>query len=307
MNTLITGSSGILGNYFNFGFKPNKKELNLSNYEELKNYIKTNNITNIIHTDGKVGGVKSNSLYPYDYFMENMEINLNLIKVCKEENIKNILFLLSTCIFPADAPLPIKEEYLHSGEPHSSNFAYAYSKRMLEIGARCLNKQYGVNTACLIPCNLYGEYDNYDIENGQVISSLINKCYTAKLNNSPFIIWGSGYAEREFMYAGDLVKIITQINNENIIINNPIIVAPNKAYSIKDIVKVIVKHMNFNGEIIFDKSKPEGMLKKNSCNDEFKKYFSKFEFTGIDSGLEQTIKYFINNYDKIINKDKNNL
>lgn len=303
MNTLITGSSGILGNYFNFGFKPNKKELNLSNYEELKKYIQINNITSIIHTDGKVGGVKSNSLYPYDYFMENMEINLNLIKVCKEENIKNILFLLSTCIFPANAELPIKEEHLHSGEPHNSNFAYAYSKRMLEIGARCLNKQYGVNTVCLIPCNLYGEYDNYDLENGQVISSLINKCYHAKLNKTPFIVWGSGCAEREFLYARDLAKIITEIHNKNTIINSPIIVSPEKSYPIKDIVKIIVKHMNFTGEIVFDKTKPEGMLKKNSCTDQFKKYFNMFEFTDIEIGLEQTIKYFINNYNKILNKD----
>jgi len=299
MNTLITGSSGLLGSCFNFGFRPSRQEVDLYNYEQLENYIKNNNISKIIHTAAKVGGVKSNSLYPYDYFMDNMQINLNLIKVCKEQNIQNISFLLSTCIFPAESPLPLKENYLHNGEPHNSNFAYAYAKRMIEVGARCLSKQYNITTSCLIPCNLYGKNDNYDIENGHVIPSLIHKCYMAKINNRPFIIWGSGNAEREFMYANDLAKIITEIHDKNILIDEPLIVSPGPLYTIKEIVEYIVKYMKFEGEVIFDKSKPEGILKKNTENNKFKKYFSNFEFTDIEVGLQKTIDYFTIHYNNI--------
>lgn len=121
----------------------------------------------------------------------------------------------------------------------------------------------------------------------------------AKINNRPFIIWGSGNAEREFMYANDLAKIITEIHDKNILIDEPLIVSPGPLYTIKEIVEYIVKYMKFEGEVIFDKSKPEGILKKNTENNKFKKYFSNFEFTDIEVGLQKTIDYFTIHYNNI--------
>ena len=298
-NTLITGGSGLLGQHLECGLKPNKKDLDITDYSQLYSYVKTNNITKIIHAAAKVGGVKSNSLYPYDYFIENLTMNLNIIKVCKECNIKNVVLLLSTCIFPESAPLPLEESSLHNGEPHPSNFAYAYSKRILEIGSRSLQKQFLVKPTCLIPCNLYGENDNYDVENGHVIPSLIHKCYKAKVTNEPFVIWGSGNAEREFMYAGDLAKIITQISCNDMHIETPMIVSPDNIFTIREVVELIIKHMKFTGKVIFDTSKPEGIMKKNTLNTTFKKHFPYFSFTDLDIGLQKSIEYFNNNYSTI--------
>ena len=298
-NTLITGGSGLLGQHLECGLKPSKKELDITDYNQLYSYIKANNVTKIIHGAAKVGGVKSNSLYPYDYFIENATMNLNIIKACKECNIKNVVLLLSTCIFPESAPLPLSEDSLHCGEPHSSNFAYAYSKRMLEIGSRALQKQFLVKPTCLIPCNLYGENDNYDVENGHVIPSLIHKCYKAKMANEPFIIWGSGNAEREFMYAGDLAKIITQISCNDVQVETPMIVSPDNIFTIREVVELIIKHMKFTGKVIFDTSKPEGIMKKNTLNDTFKKHFPYFSFTDLDVGLQKSIEYFNTNYSTI--------
>lgn len=299
MNTLITGGEGLLGSCFTFGLKPNRNQLNLLNYTNLVEYLQENNVNKIIHCAAKVGGVKGNSTYPYEYFVENMEMNMNIIKACKELNIQNVLFLLSTCVFPQHAPLPLDEKMLHSGEPHPSNFAYAYSKRMLEVGSRCLKIQYNINSNCLVPCNLYGKNDNYDIENGHVIPSLIHKCYVAKLTGQDFVIWGSGNAEREFMYADDLADIITKIYNNSIVLDSPMIISPDNIYTIREIVEHIVKLMKFDGKVIFDSSKPEGILKKNTVNDTFKKYFSEYRFTPLEQGLSETIEYFIKNYESV--------
>jgi GDP-L-fucose synthase len=186
---------------------------------------------------------------------------------------------------------------LHTGEPHPSNFAYAYSKRMLEVGSRCLKLEYNINSNCLVPCNLYGKNDNYDIENGHVIPSLIHKCYKSKLTGEDFVIWGSGNAEREFMYANDLADIITNIHKNQIILDSPMIVSPDNIYTIREIVETIIKLMKFDGKVIFDASKPEGIMKKNTLNNTFKGYFPDYKFTPLDEGLAETIEYFIKNYD----------
>ena len=298
--TLVTGGYGLLGSAIDFGLKPTKFELNLLNYENLRRYIIDNNITEIIHAAGKVGGVKANSDYMCDFFIHNLEMNLNIIKACKEFKLNNSTFFLSTCIFPENATLPLKEAYVHYGEPHHTNFGYAYAKRMLEVGARCLFSEYKINTRCIVPCNMYGKNDNYNLENGHVLPSLIHKCYIAKKTNQDFIIWGSGKAEREFLYADDLANILKLIYTNNVNLNdNLIIISDNKVYTIEEIVNYIIKSMNFKGKIVFDKTKPEGIFRKNTDNSIFKKYFSDYKFTNIEDGINETIEYFIKNYESV--------
>jgi len=299
MTILVTGGSGLLGSSINIGLKPTKDELNILNYENLCEYIEKNNVTSIIHAAARVGGVKSNTDYVYDFFSENIQMSLNVMNACKKYNINKSLYIVSTCAFPSESPLPLKEKYLHSGEPHFTNYGYAYAKRMLEVGSRALNQQYKLSSTCLIPCNLYGENDNYNLNNGHVIPSLINKCYLAKINNTPFEVWGSGNAEREFIYVKDLSNIIENIFENDFDIQEPMIVSPDSVVSIKDVVEIISKKLNFTGEIIFDKSKPEGISKKNSDNSKFKLYFPDFKFTSLDEGLENTIEYFIKNFNSL--------
>jgi len=299
MNTLITGGNGLLGKALNFGFKPSKDELDILNYEKLCYYVEKNKIDSVIHAAAKVGGIKANTDFIYDFFSDNLQMNLNIMNICKKYKLKKAIFIISTCAFPTNCELPLSEKCLHSGEPHHTNFGYAYSKRMLEVGSRALFQQYNISSSCLIPCNLYGENDNYNIVNGHVIPSLIHKCYLAKKNNTDLYIWGSGKAEREFIYIKDFSKLIELMYSNDIEIQNPVIVSPGQSFQIKEIVELIVKIMQFKGNVIYDISKPEGILKKDSSNEKFKKYFPDFKFTDIETGLELTIEYFIKNYESI--------
>jgi len=300
MSILITGGYGLLGSAIDFGLKPTKQELNLLVYDNLKDYIVNNNVTNIIHAAGKVGGVKANTDYVCDFFIENLQMNLNIIKACREFNLQNSTFFLSTCVFPSEAQLPLKEEYIHTGEPHYTNFGYAYAKRMLEVGTRCLDTQYQTKTRCIIPCNMYGKNDNYNILNGHVLPSLIHKCYIAKQTNQNFTVWGSGKAEREFLYANDLANILKLIYINGVDVkDNLMIVSDENIYTIEEIVSYIVKSIGFKGKVIFDKTKPEGILRKNTDNSIFRKYFSDFKFTDIQDGIEETVEYFITNYEDV--------
>lgn len=299
MKILVTGGNGLIGSFLKFGLKPNKNELNLLDYNALESYIEQHSINSVIHMAAKVGGVHSNTEYVFDFFIENILMTSNVFRVCQKFGLKQSLFLISTCAFPKDAPLPLEETYLHFGEPHFTNYGYAYAKRMVEVASRSLNQQFNLNSNCIIPCNLYGDNDNYDIINGHVIPSLIHKCYLAKINNTTFEIWGSGKAEREFVYAKDIADIITQITNNNMIIDGPMIISPDNIYTIEEIVNTIVKLMKFNGKVFFDNSKPEGILKKNSSNKKFRSFFPDFKFTTLETGLNLTIEYFLKKYSEI--------
>jgi|LakMenEpi03Aug12_release.lakeMendotaPanAssembly.Ray.scaffolds.fasta_scaffold117111_4 GDP-L-fucose synthase len=299
MNTLVTGGKGLVGSFIPFGLKPTKDILNLLDYQALERYIENNNISSIIHTAAKVGGVHSNTKYVFDFFVDNLNINTNILKVCQKYSINKSLFMISTCAFPKNAQLPLQTESLHNGEPHETNYGYAYAKRMIEVGIRSLKQQYNLMANSIIPCNLYGEYDNYHLENGHVIPGLIHKCYLAKKNNTTLEIWGSGNAEREFIYAKDIADIIDSIHKNNLYIDGPMIVSPDSIITIKEIVHNIVKIMKFNGEVYFNTTKPEGILKKNSSNAKFRTHFPDFQFTALEEGLGKTIEYFLSNYSSV--------
>jgi GDP-L-fucose synthase len=299
MNILITGGKGLLGNSFDFGYKPSRKELNCLNYDELAKFIEQNKIDSIIHAAAKVGGVKANTDYVYDFFADNISMSINVMNASKNFNIKKNIFIISTCAFPTNATLPLTESFLHLGEPHYTNFGYAYAKRMLEVGSRALRQQYNINSSCVIPCNLYGEHDNYNLQSGHVIPSLIHKCWIAKNTNSTLQIWGSGKAEREFIYVNDFAKIIYELIHHKSDIQDTMIVSPDYAHTIEEIVYHIVKIFKFEGNIVFDKTKPEGIIKKNSNNSVFKQHFKDFKFTDLETGLSKNIEFFIKNYESL--------
>ena len=298
MSVLVIGGSGLLGSEININgcLKPSSKVLNALDYCALRRFIQLNNVTKIIHCAGLVGGIQANQTRLYDFFQQNIQMNVNVLEACKEFSLNGSVFMLSTCVMPQMASLPYTEESIHLGEPHPSNYGYAYAKRMLEVGSRSLRDQYGIKTSCIIPCNLYGKNDNYNLESGHVIPSLIHKMYLAKKNKEDMIVWGTGMPIREFVYAPDLAKIIeNHINNNSEIV----IVSPDQSYCIRDIVQKIADIMKFDGRILYDISKSDGIYKKPSSNRVFRKNNPDFQFTEIDDGLKQTIEWFVENYDKV--------
>jgi GDP-L-fucose synthase len=236
------------------------------------------------------------------FFSKNLRMALNVMDCIANSNrIKNATFILSTCIFPEHVNYPVDIGDMSKGEPHPTNYGYAYAKRMLEVGARALRDQHGKNIKCLIPCNLYGPNDNFNIKDGHVIPSLIHKCYLAKKYNKDFIIWGSGAAEREFLYAPDLEQIMKAIHIDNYKIDDMMIISSKEQYTIKHIVDIIVDEFKFKGKVIFDKSKPEGILRKPTINDKFLSFIdaNNIKLTSIENGLKHTIEYFNENYANI--------
>lgn len=310
MKILITGGSGLVG----YGikqliteqyYKKNDEYIFLSSKEcDLTNLQQTNNLFEkikpdyVIHLAAFVGGLFRNMNYKVDMYEKNTIINFNVLKCCHDYNVKKVISCLSTCIFPDKTSYPINETMLHNGPPHDSNDAYAYSKRMLEIHSKAYQEQYGDNFICIIPTNIYGENDNYDLENAHVIPALIHKCYLSKSKGTKFIVRGTGKPLRQFIYSQDLGKLILWIldsynDKESIILS----VNENDEVSIRDIAILIAKEFNYEHMIEFDSSYSDGQFKKTADNSKLMNLLPDFKFTKIENGIKNAVHWFIKNYD----------
>jgi GDP-L-fucose synthase len=297
---LVTGGYGLVGSEFNsLNYIPlSSSEADLRVRSEVDNVLEKINFNGIIHCAAKVGGVGSNMSYKGDFLYDNIMINTNVIESARTHNIKNLVAFLSTCIFPDKVEYPLTEKKIHLGPPHFSNDAYAYAKRMADIQIRAYREQYGLNYKSVIPTNIYGPNDNYNIQNGHVLPSLIHKCYLARENKTPFTIWGTGKPLREFIFSKDVAKL-TEWVLENYDEPEPIILSTSEEISIKNVVDMIVELMNFKGEVIWDESKPDGQFRKPSDNSKIKSYLPNFEFTPLYEGLKYTIDFFEKNYNNV--------
>lgn len=304
---LVTGGSGLVGsainniinnsiynNEYNFIFL-SSKNCNLLNYDETFQYFNNIKPSYVIHLAAQVGGLFKNMNHKVDMFIDNITINNNVLKVCHEIKVEKLVSCLSTCIFPDNTTYPINESMLHLGPPHSSNDAYAYAKRMLDVLSTSYRQQYNDNFICIIPTNIYGPHDNFNLEDSHVIPGLIHKCYLAKQNNQPFIVAGSGSPLRQFIYADDLAKLILwslfDYHDLDTIILSP---SESSEVSIKFIAEEIAKSMDYNN-IIFDSNKSDGQYKKTADNSKLMNLINDFEFTDISYGIKKTVEWFIEN------------
>lgn len=296
---LITGGNGLVGSEFKGDqyFKPSSKEYDLTDKDQTYRLM-LKGFDGIIHCAAKVGGVGANMNYKGEFFYDNIMINTNVIEGARLSGVKNLVAFLSTCIFPNEVDYPLTEKKIHLGPPHFSNDAYAYAKRMTDVQIRSYNEQYGLNYKSVIPTNIYGPNDNYDIVNGHVIPSLIHKCYLARENKTDLTIWGSGTPLREFIFSKDVAKL-TEWVLHNYKENEPIILSTSEEISIKDVVGMIVELMNFKGDVLFDSTKPDGQFRKPSDNSKIKNYLPDYKFTPMYEGLKETIEYFEKNYNLI--------
>jgi GDP-L-fucose synthase len=187
---------------------------------------------------------------------------------------------------------------IHQGEPHFSNAPYAYAKRMADVQIQAYNKQYGTKYFSVIPCNVYGPKDNYHIENGHVIPTLIHKCYLAKQNNTVFEVWGDGTPLREFIYSEDVATIIDLLIEKYDGID-PVIISNPEEYTIKQVVDLIVEYVGFTGEVKWLTDKPNGQYRKPSSNDRLKSIIGDYNFTTLEIGLKKAVEFFILNYPNV--------
>jgi GDP-L-fucose synthase len=296
---LVTGGSGLVGRCFtedNF-YRISSKDGNLTDPKAILGLLEKSNYNGIIHCAARVGGIMGNMNNQGLYFYENTMMNTLLIEEARKRNIQKLILYSSTCVFPDKVEYPLSPEKIQLGPPHESNYGYAYAKRMGIVQTRSYREQYGLNYFCVIPCNIYGPGDNYNIENGHVIPSLIHKIYIAHRDGKDFTAWGSGNPLREFIFSEDvaqLTKLLYADYNEP----DPVILSTSEEVRIKDLVLAIADHFKFKGKIVFDSSKPDGQFRKPSDNSVIKKMYPDFKFTSLEEGLEKSINWFIENYEK---------
>ena len=298
MKKIITGGTGLVGSAFKDGTKLSSRHYNLISEVQTRQMFMDHKPEVVVHTAAMVGGVGANMNYPADFFYNNIMMNTNVINESHIFGVKKLVCFLSTCVFPDNVEYPLDETKIHKGEPHFSNAPYAYAKRMADVQVQAYNKQYGTKYFCVIPTNIYGPKDNFDLANGHVIPMLIHKCYLAKQNNTAFEVWGSGKPLREFIYSQDVADIIDLLlekydGTEPVIISNP------KEYSIKDVVDLIVKYMEFEGEVVWLSDKPDGQFRKPSSNKRLLSIIGDYNFTPLEEGLKTTIEWFNENYETI--------
>lgn len=296
---LVTGGNGLVGSEFvgEQYFKPSSKDYDLTDRDQTYKLM-LKGFDSVIHCAAKVGGLGSNMKYKGDFFYQNVMMNTNIIEGARLSKVKNLVAFLSTCVFPDNVEYPLTEKKIHMGPPHFSNDAYAYAKRMVDVQIKAYREQYGLNYKSVIPSNIYGPNDNYDLINGHVIPSLIHKCYLARENKTDLMIWGTGQPLREFIYSKDVAKLTEWVlNHYNE--DEPIILSTSEEISIKDVVGIIVELMNYKGNVVFDTTKPDGQFRKPSDNSKIKEYLPNFQFTPIYEGLKETIEYFEKNYNVV--------
>ena len=292
---LVTGGKGLVGSALTADVKIGR-EFDLTNTSEVKEMFNTHNPTHVIHCAGKVGGLGGNMNYKGEYFYDNIMMSTNVIEQARQNGVEKLVAFLSTCVFPDKVEYPLTEDKIHLGPPHFSNNAYAYAKRMADVQIRAYKEQYGLNYTSVIPTNIYGPNDNFSLVHGHVVPMLIHKMYLAQQNNTDFVVWGTGKPLREFIYSKDIAKL-TEWVLENYNESEPIILSTSDEISIRDLVDILVQEFNFKGRVIFDDTKPDGQFRKPSDNSKIKNYLPDFKFTPIETGLQETIKWFIENYE----------
>ncbi len=293
---LITGGGGMVGSAMESPIKLTREYCDLTNPRQTNSLFKAIRPEGVIHCAGKVGGIGGNSNYKGEYFYDNIMINTNVIEAARQAGTKNLVAFLSTCVFPDQVKYPLTVDQVHLGEPHESNYPYAYAKRMADIQIRAYREQYGLNYISIIPSNIYGPNDNFNLDHGHVMPMLIHKLYLAKKNKTDFTVWGSGKPLREFIYSKDIAKIAewALFNYEG---TEPLIVSGDEEISIKDLVGLLVDEFKFKGKVKFDKTKPDGQLRKTSDNSKIKELLPDFEYTPFEQGIKETINWFKENYE----------
>jgi GDP-L-fucose synthase len=319
MKVLVTGGSGLVGSHIQKIVEENSdfnlcdfifissKDCDLRKRCDIYRVFREVKPNYVIHLAARVGGLYKNINENVEMFSENIKINENILDACNFYNIHKAIFCLSSCIFPINpSKFPMDETMIHESPPHYSNEGYAYAKRMLEVQCRNYNKQYGRSYVCVVPVNLYGEFDNFKIGEAHVIPELIHRMYnyknnkTLKDNNEKFKAYGSGKPLRQFLYAGDFAKMILNILffYKPGLMNIKPIICCNNEISIKELVNTIAYIMRVNlYNIEFDTSKLDGCMKKTVTNQYFNSVFPYFNYTPLYEGVEKTINWFENNYE----------
>ena len=297
----VTGHNGLVGSavfrrlkyhgYNNIIFIE-KKKLDLRNQKQVFNFFANNKIDAVINAAGTVGGIYANDKYKADFIYDNLAIQNNIIHSCYQTKVKSLIFLGSSCIYPRNSKQPIKEKYLLNGVLEKTNEPYAIAKIAGIKMCESYNFQHKTNFKCLMPCNVYGPNDNYDLQTSHFFPALIAKIVEAKKNNNNSItLWGTGKAKRELMYVDDLADACIYFMNKKtkeFLIN----IGTSCERSILSYAKFILKKLDFKCQIILDKKKPDGTPRK-IIDSSIAFNYGWYPKIDLKAGLDLTLKSFL--------------
>jgi GDP-L-fucose synthase len=271
------------------------KQLDLRNQEAVSNFYQKELPEVVVNAAAKVGGILANNDFPYPFIMENMQIQNNLIDGALQAGIHKFIFLGSSCIYPKFAEQPLKEEYLLTNSLEPTNQWYAIAKIAGVKACEAIRKQYGKDYVSLMPTNLYGTNDNFDLKTSHVLPAMLRKFHEAKLNNTPVTLWGSGTPMREFLFVDDLAEAVV-FALENRLPESLYNVGTGLDLTIKELAETIQKTVGHKGEIIWDSSKPDGTPRKLMDISKMHTLGWKHQ-TNLEEGIQKTYEWFLEHID----------
>ena len=300
----VAGHRGLVGSaivrnlqnkgYTNIIYRTHK-ELDLINQEAVRTFFQEEKPEYVFLAAAKVGGIHANNTYPADFIYDNLMIQNNVIKAAHDFEVKKLLFLGSTCIYPKMAPQPIKEEYLLTGALEETNEAYAIAKIAGLEMCKFFKRQYGDNFISCMPTNLYGPNDNFDLKNSHVLPALIRKFHEAQVNNSEVVeVWGTGTPLREFLYVDDMADACVFLM-ENYEGEQHVNIGTGEEVSIRELAETIKKVVGFEGELVFNTDMPDGTPRKLTTVDKLHGLGWKHKVS-LNEGIKLAYNWFLENY-----------
>lgn len=304
---LVTGGAGFFGSFIVKKLKEkgvNEKEIRIPRSRNIdlriwENCVKAaKDVDIVIHLAAKVGGIGYNQKYPATLFYDNAIIGIQIMEAARQEGVEKFVAVGTICAYPKFTPVPFKEMDLWNGYPEETNAPYGLAKKMMLVQSQAYRQQYGFNSIYLLPVNLYGPRDNFDLESSHVIPALIRKFIEAVENNKREVeVWGTGEASREFLYVEDAAEGIL-LATERYNKPEPVNIGAGFEIKIRDLVKLVVELTEFKGEIVWNTNKPDGQPRRCLDVSKAKEEFGFEAKTSFREGLEKTIEWYKENFDE---------
>ena len=300
---VITGASGFLGRHVTAQFekagykhliKPRSAEFDLTRAEDVDRLLKDHDPDIVVHLAAVVGGIGANRKNPASFLYQNLIMGVQLIEACRHARVQKFVQVGTICSYPKFTPVPFKESDLWNGYPEETNAPYGLAKKMLIAQLQAYREQYGFNGINILPVNLYGPGDNFDLETSHVIPALIRKCEEARAQGKSVLeVWGTGKATREFLYVEDAAQAVF-LATEHLETSDPVNIGSGSEIAIADLVALIARKTGFEGEIRFDPTRPDGQPRRCLDVTRAKNLFGFQANTSLEKGLEKTIAWYRN-------------
>lgn len=303
---MVTGGAGFLGSYIVEKlraqgaaevFVPRKKQYDLTRMEAVERVYREGRPDIVIHLAAVVGGIGANREHPGRFFYDNMMMGAQLLEQARVAWIEKFVALGTVCAYPKFTPVPFREESLWDGYPEETNAPYGLAKKMLLVQSQAYRQEYGFNSIFLLPVNLYGPRDNFNPNTSHVIPALIKKCVEAVRNHaSEIVVWGTGSASREFLYAEDCAEAVL-LAAERYNGNEPVNIGSSTEITIKELAELIAKLTGFAGRLTWDSTKPDGQPRRSLDTTRAKQEFGFRAGTDFVTGLQRTIDWYLSTLD----------